>query len=84
MSDLCASMTGVKAIGFQLKGANPADSLKLVTKGELNTYFYVDNVAAGISGFPNNRIITYEELTKSSFVLPVAPFYQYDSLKHLL
>jgi hypothetical protein len=71
-------MTGVKAIGFQLKGANPADSLKLVTKGELNTYFYVDNVAAGISGFPDNRIITYEELTKSSFVLPVAPFYQYD------
>ena len=41
MSNLCASMTGVKAMGFQLKGANPADSTKLVTKGELNQYFYI-------------------------------------------
>jgi hypothetical protein len=71
-------MTGVKAMGFQLKGANPADSTKLVTKGELNTYFYVDNAAAGISGFPDNRIITYDELTSSTYALPVAPFYQYN------
>jgi hypothetical protein len=71
-------MTGVKAMGFQLKGANPPDSTKLVTKGELNTYFYVDNVAAGISGFPDNRIITYDELTASTYTLPVAPFYEYD------
>jgi hypothetical protein len=78
MSDLCASMTGVKAMGFQLKGANPADSTKLITKGELNTYFYVDNVAAGISGFPDNRILTYDELTRSTYSLPVAPFYEYD------
>ena len=78
MSNQCASMTGVKAMGFQLKGANPADSTKLVTKGELNTYFYVDNVAAGISGFPDNRIITYDELTSSTYSLPVAPFYQYN------
>ena len=78
MSSLCASMTGVKAMGFQLKGANPADSEKLITKGELNTYFYVDNVAAGISGFPDNRILTYDELTKSTYSLPVAPFYQYN------
>jgi hypothetical protein len=78
MSNQCASMTGVKAMGFQLKGSNPADSTKLVTKGELNTYFYVDNVAAGISGFPDNRIVTYDELTKSTYSLPVAPFYQYN------
>jgi hypothetical protein len=78
MSNQCASMTGVKAMGFQLKGANPADSTKLVTKGELNTYFYVDNVAAGISGFPDNRIVTYDELTKSIYALPVPPFYQYN------
>ncbi len=65
-------------MGFQLKGANPADSTKLVTKGELNTYFYVDNAAAGISGFPDNRIITYDELTSSTYALPVAPFYQYN------
>jgi hypothetical protein len=78
MSNQCASMTGVKAMGFQLKGANPADSTKLVTKGELNTYFYVDNEAAGISGFPNNRIVTYDELTKSTYSLPVPPFYQYN------
>ena len=78
MSNQCASMTGVKAMGFQLKGANPADSAKLVTKGELNTYFYVDNEAAGISGFPNNRIVTYDELTKSIYALPVPPFYQYN------
>jgi hypothetical protein len=71
-------MTGVKAMGLQLKGANPADSAKLVTKGELNTYFYVDNVAAGISEFPDSRIITYDELIKSGFSLPVEPFYQYD------
>lgn len=78
MSILCASMTGVKAMGFQLKGANPADSKKMITKGELNQYFYVDNIAAGIDSYPDSRILTYEELTKSSYSQPVAPFYEYD------
>jgi len=78
MSDAIASMTGLKAMGFQLKGAAPSDSNQEVTKGRLNQYFYVDNVRAGIDSYPNNRLITYTELTNSTFALPAKPFYQYD------
>lgn len=78
MSKIAATMTGVKAMKFQLIGAAPADSKQLITKGRLNTYFYVDNAAAGISSYPNNRIITYEDLVNATFTTPNTPFYQYD------
>lgn len=78
MSKTAATMTGVKAMKFQLIGATPADSNQEITKERLNTYFYVDNVASGISSYPNNRIITYEDLVNATFNTPNTPFYQYD------
>ncbi len=73
-----ASITGVKGLGLQLKGTAPANSNKLIRKDELNNWYYVDNVAAGISSYPDNRIMTYEDLIGATFVKPAAPFYQYD------
>ena len=73
-----ATITGIKGLGFQLKGTAPADSKKLIRKDELNSWYYVDNVAAGISSYPDNRIMTYEDLIAATFVKPAAPFYQYD------
>ena len=73
-----ATMTGIKALALQPKGSLPADSKKLVTKDELNQYFYVDNYLSGISNYPGNRIITYEDLVSASFTKPTSPYYQYD------
>lgn len=73
-----ATITGVKALGLQLKGVSPANSNKLITKDELNEYFFVDNYLSGISNYPGNRIITYEDLVSASFTKPNSPFYQYD------
>ena len=73
-----ATITGVKGLGLQLKGNAPADSKKLIRKDELNSWYYVDNVAAGIADYPNNRILTYEDLIASTFVKPAKPFYQYE------
>lgn len=78
MPALAITMTGLNLLKLQPKGALPANSNKLVTKGELNTYFYVDNDAAGITSLPDNRIITHEQLANSSFAKPSTPFYQYD------
>ena len=78
MSKQGATITGVKGLGFQLKGNAPADSNKLIRKDELNNWYYVDNVAAGISSYPDNRIMTYEDLIAATFVKPATPFYQYD------
>ena len=73
-----ATITGVKGLGLQLKGNAPADSKKLIRKDELNSWYYVDNVAAGIADYPDNRILTYEDLIASTFVKPAKPFYQYE------
>jgi hypothetical protein len=76
---ILATMTGIKALGLQRKTSIiPANSNKLVTKGELNTYFYVDNEQAGISSYPDNRIITYENIRDGIFSKPSIPYYQYD------
>lgn len=73
-----ATITGVKGLGLQLKGTAPANSNKLIRKDELNNWYYVDNVAAGISSYPDNRIMTYEDLIGATFVKPAVPFYEYD------
>lgn len=73
-----ATITGIKGLGFQLKGTEPANSNKLIRKDELNNWYYVDNIASGISSYPDNRIMTYEDLIASTFVKPAAPFYEYD------
>jgi hypothetical protein len=76
---IAATMTGVKALGLQRKSSTiPPNSNKLVTKGELNTYFYVDNELAGISSYPNNRIITYHNIRDGIFSKPKPQYYQYD------
>lgn len=76
---IAATMTGVNALGLQRKSlVTPANSNKLVTKGELNTYYYVDNVSAGISSYPDNRIITYHNIRDGIFSKPRPQFYQYD------
>lgn len=76
---IAATMTGVNALGLQRKSlVTPANSNKLVTKGELNTYYYVDNVSAGISSYPNNRIITYHNIRDGIFSKPRPQYYQYD------
>jgi hypothetical protein len=72
------SMTALKQLGLQLKGGSPADSNKLVTKGELNTYFYINPANEPIASYPNNRLITLLSLGKSLFQKPSAAFYQYD------
>ena len=73
-----ATMTGVIALGLQPKGSMPTGSNKLVTKDELNQYFFVDNYLSGIGNYPGNRIITYEDLISASFTKPRSPYYQYD------
>ena len=73
-----ATMTGVIALGLQPKGSMPTGSNKLVTKDELNQYFFVDNYLSGIGNYPGNRIITYEDLISASFTKPALPYYQYD------
>lgn len=73
-----ATISLVKALGLQLKGNAPAFSNKGITKAELNQWYYVDNVAAGISTYPDNRLITQDELIGATLVKPVAQFYQYD------
>lgn len=78
MSKQIATVSGVRGMGFQLKGTAPAFSNKGITKGELNQWYYVDNVAAGISSYPNNRVLTYPDLVNAGFVTPAAQFYQYD------
>ena len=78
MSKQGATIKGIKGLGLQLKGNAPADSNKLIRKDELNSWYYVDNVAAGISSYPDNRIMTYEDLISASFVKPAVPFYTYD------
>lgn len=78
MSKQGATIKGVKGLGLQLKGNAPADSNKLIRKDQLNNWYYVDNVAAGISSYPDNRIMTYEDLISASFVKPAKPFYTYD------
>lgn len=72
-------MRGLNALGLQRKTSTiPASTNKLVTKGELNTYFYVDNEKAGISSYPDNRIITYDHIRDGIFSKPSVPYYQYD------
>lgn len=73
-----ATMTGLVALGLQPKGTMPTGSNKLVTKDELNQYFYVDNYLSGIGNYPGNRIITYEDLVSASFTKPNLSYYQYD------
>jgi hypothetical protein len=72
------TITGVKALGLQLKGAAPAFSNKGITKGELNQWYYVDNDAAGISTYPDNRVLTYEDVMGATFSTPATQFYEYD------
>jgi hypothetical protein len=74
-----ATMRGLNALGLQRKSSTiPASTNKLVTKEELNTYYYVDNESAGISSYPNNRIITYENIRDGIFSKPRPQYYQYD------
>jgi hypothetical protein len=72
------TITGVKALGLQLRGSAPAFSNKGITKAEINQWYYVDNVAAGISAYPDNRVLTYDEVMGATFSTPATQFYQYD------
>lgn len=78
MSKQGATITGIKGLGYQLRGNAPVDSKKLIKKGELNAWYYVDNAAAGITAYPDNRVICYEDVIGATFVKPAIPFYQYD------
>lgn len=78
MSKQISTISGVKAMNLPLKGTAPAFSNKCITKGELNQWYYVDNVAAGISTYPDNRVLSYENIIGATFVKPAAQFYQYD------
>lgn len=78
MAKQAATISGVRGMGFQLKGTAPAFSNKAITKGELNSWYYVDNQAAGIDTYPNNRVLTLDDLINAGFAKPVAQFYQYD------
>jgi hypothetical protein len=71
-------MTDLKQLGLQLKGSAPPDSNKMVTKGELNTYFYIDPSNEPMASYPNNRLITLLSLGRSLLQKPSAPFYEYD------
>jgi hypothetical protein len=74
-----ATMRGLNALGLQRKSSTiPASTNKLVTKGQLNTYYYVDNESAGISSYPDNRIITYDNIRDGIFSKPRPQYIQYD------
>lgn len=76
---IAATMRGLNALGLQRKSSTiPASTNKLVTKGELNTYYYVDNESAGISSYPDNRIITYDNIRDGIFTKPRPQYYEYD------
>jgi hypothetical protein len=76
---IAATMRGLNALGLQRKSSTiPASTNKLVTKGELNTYYYVDNESAGIISYPNNRIITYDNIRDGIFTKPRPQYYEYD------
>lgn len=72
------SMTALKQLDLQPKGSLPADSNEMVTKGDLNTYFYINPLNEPIASYPNNRLITLLSLGKSLFQKPAVPFYQYE------
>ena len=71
-------MTDLKQLGLQLKSSAPADSNKIVTKGELNNYFYIDQSIQPLASYPNSRLLTLTSLGKSILQKPSARFYQYD------
>lgn len=76
---IAATMIGLNALGLQRKSSTiPASTNKLVTKGELNTYYYVDNESAGINSYPDNRIITYDNIRDGIFTKPRPQYLQYD------
>lgn len=75
-------MTNLKQLDFQLKGATPDDSNRLVTKDVLNQYYWIDNTAAGLDSYPGNRIITDANLAYATSALPDKPFYQMDVTRY--
>lgn len=61
--------TDVKTMGFTLKGASPADSNEIATKGWVDTYFNVDTSASPYSTYTSNRCPRYQDLVLPPGVL---------------
>ena len=77
-SNQLVTMTFLKSIGLGLKTAAPADSNKLVTKGDVEQYYYVDSNFGNWSSYASNRLVPLSEILNVSFNRPPANYYQYD------
>jgi hypothetical protein len=77
-SNQLVTMTFLKSIGLGLKTTAPADSNKLVTKGDVEQYYYVDGNFGNWSSYASNRLVPLSEILSVSFNRPPANYYQYD------
>lgn len=77
-SNQLVTMTFLKSIGLGLKTAAPADSNKMVTKGDVEQYYHVNSNFGNWPSYASNRLVPISEILSVSFNRPPDNFYQYD------
>jgi hypothetical protein len=77
-SNQLVTMTFLKSIGLGLKTSAPADSNKMVTKGDVEQYYHIDSNFGNWASYASNRLVPLSEILSVSFNRPQATYYQYD------
>jgi hypothetical protein len=65
------TMTELKTYGLPLIGSAPADSNKIVTRGDVDAYYYVRSVAP-YNTYSSNRCPMYQDILKPQQTISIA------------